>query len=75
MTIKTINKYLQSRISNWYHNSLLDYGISGRYIKAEVQGNNLHVIWEEENERQELEIAWFGEYTFEQIYNIWMEAA
>lgn len=75
MLIANINNYLETRINNWYHNSLLDYGINGRYIKAEVNGHDLRIIWEEEDERMEIEIAWFGEYTPEQLYNIWMEVA
>ena len=70
-----IDNYLRNHIDNWYRDSLLDYDINGRYISAEVRGNDLHIIWEEELERREMDIAWFGDYTPEQLYNIWMELA
>lgn len=33
------------------------------------------MTWEKMGERLEIVIDWYTEYTLEQLYNIWMEAA
>lgn len=76
MLIADIKKYLEEKITNsWYKNAELDYGISGKFLDAEVAGNDLRIIWEEMGKRSECIIIGFADYTSEQIYNIWMEAA
>lgn len=76
MKIEVIKNYLESRITDgWYANAAIDYGITGRFIDAEISGNNLKIIWEEMGERFEYIVSWFREYTLEQIYSIWMELA
>lgn len=73
MTLERIDKYLENRINNWYHNSLIDYGINGKFVRAEAKGDSLRIIWEEEGKRYAMPVSWWPEYTAEQVYNIWME--
>lgn len=76
MTLTNIKKYLENKINNsWYYNAELDYGITGKFVDAVAIGHDLKIVWEEMNERLEMFVNWFTEYTPEQIYNIWMEAA
>lgn len=74
MALANIKNYLEQKITNsWYKNAEIDYGVSGRFLDAEIIGNDLKIIWEEMGERLEMFISWFADYTNEQIYNIWME--
>lgn len=74
MTLTNIKNYLEQKITDsWYKNSEIDYGITGKFLDAEIIGNNLKIIWEEMGEQLEMVVSWFTEYTPEQIYNIWME--
>ncbi len=74
MKLSYIKNYLNEKITNsWYRNAAIDYGITGKFIDAEIINNNLKIIWEEMGESLEMVISWFGEYTPEQLYNIWME--
>lgn len=76
MKIDYINKYLENHINNWYRNSLLDYGINGRFVRVNVygdKGQHLSIIWEEDGRQYKMPVSWWAEYTAEQIYNIWME--
>ena len=73
MSVKQLEKYLENHIKNWYYNSFLDYGINGRFIRAEVSGNDLTITWEEKGQRFRLVVVWYTEYTPEQVYNIWAE--
>lgn len=76
MTLETIKNYLENKITNsWYKNAEIDYCITGRFISAEAAGDDLKITWEEMGERLELVIDWYAEYTPDQLYNIWMEAA
>lgn len=74
MTLQYIRDYLEQKITNsWYANAAIDYGITGKFIDCEPIGTDLKIIWEEMGERLEMIVAWFADYTPEQIYNIWME--
>lgn len=76
MTIERIKNYLEQKITNsWYKNTEIDYGVTGKFLDAEIIGNDLKIIWEEMDERLEYVVGWFAEYNLEQIYNIWMEMA
>ena len=76
MKLATLIPYLSDKITNsWYKNAALDYGITGRFIGAETSGADLLIRWEEEGQQLETVITWYTEYTPEEIYNIWMEAA
>ena len=76
MTIERIKNYLEQKITNsWYENAEIDYGVSGKFLDAEIIGTDLRIIWEEMGQRLEYVVGWFTEYSLEQIYNIWMEAA
>ncbi len=76
MTIEKIKKYLERKITNsWYANAEIDYGVTRKFLDAEIIGNDLKIIWEEMGERFEYFVGWFAEYNLEQIYNIWMEMA
>ena len=74
MTLSNIKNYLEQKITNsWYKNAEIDYGITGKFLDAEIIGQDLKIIWEEMGEQLEMIVSWFAEYTPEQIYNIWME--
>lgn len=74
MTIERIKNYLEQKITgSWYVNAEIDYGVTGKFLDAEIIGNDLKIIWEEMGEQLEYVVGWFTEYTPEQIYNIWME--
>ena len=76
MTIERIKNYLEQKITNsWYANAAIDYGVTGKFLDAEITGNDLKIIWEEMGERLEYVVGWCREYSMEQIYNIWMEMA
>lgn len=76
MTIERIKNYLEQKITNsWYKNAEIDYGVTGKFLDAEIIGEDLKIIWEEMGERLEYIVGWFAEYNLEQIYNIWMEMA
>lgn len=76
MSIKKLNEYLNERITNsWYKNAELDYGITGHFISAEATGHELTIRWIEDGQQLETVITWYAEYSPEEIYNIWMEAA
>lgn len=69
-----MKNYLKEKINNWYKNSEIDYGVTGKFIDCEVVGNNLIITFEEENEKLKCEICWYKEYSEEQLYNVWMES-
>ena len=69
----SINNYLQDKISGWYSNARIDYGITGKFISAAADGNDLVIIHEEEGQRYSTKVCWYADYTPAQIYNIWME--
>lgn len=76
MTVDQIREYLRSKISGWYENAHIDYGVSGRFLDAQAYGDqlqHLRIIWEEDGKRYASEVSWWTEYTAEQVYNIWME--
>lgn len=74
MTLQNIKDYLNEKITNnWYKNTAIDYGITGKFVDVETVGNDLKIIWEEMGEGLEMIVVWFAEYTPEQIFNIWME--
>lgn len=76
MKLNQLKSYLENKITNsWYANSAIDYGITGKFLDVEVIGNDLKIIWEEMGEQLETIVAWFTEYSPEQIYNIWTEEA
>ena len=75
MTLDNIKNYLAHKIAGWYYNAKLDYDVDGKFLSAKAEGHNLKIAWEEMGERLETVIPWYTEYTPEQLYNIWMEAA
>lgn len=76
MTIEKIKNYLVQKITkSWYANTSIDYGVTGKFLDAEIIGVDLKIIWEEMGEQLEYVVWWFQEYNMEQIYNIWMEMA
>ena len=74
MKLENIKNYLSEKITNsWYKNAEIDYGVSGKFLDAEIIGHDIKIIWEEMGERFEMVVYWFTEYTPDQIYDIWME--
>lgn len=76
MKLERVKEYLKNKINNsWYVNAKEDYNIDGHFIDCELLDNDhLKIIWEEMGERNEKIIAYYCDYTLEQLYNIWMEA-
>lgn len=72
--MENIREYLKERINNWYKNSEIDYGVSGKFIDVVTAENYLFIIFEEEGQKLKCEICWYQEYNNEQLYNIWMES-
>jgi hypothetical protein len=72
-TLTTISNYMREKITNWYNNAAIDYGVQGKFIDANVDGNSLLICWEEDGEAAKLKINWYTEYSLEDLYNIWME--
>lgn len=68
-----IKGYLKDRITTWYKNAKLDYNVNGHFVNAKVMGEVLTIDWVEENKPKSMEIAYYHDYTLEQLYNIWME--
>ncbi|MDD3220459.1 MAG: hypothetical protein PHR50_15015 [Lachnospiraceae bacterium] len=74
LNLATLREYLNNKITfNWYKNTEIDYGITGKFIDIETMGNHLIIIHEEMGERLETNISYYNDYSMEQIYNIWME--
>ncbi len=75
MKIETIKEYLKDKINNrWYLFAKEDYNIDGHFIDCELlDKNTLKITWEEMNKQKEMTIAYYWDYTLEQLYNIWME--
>jgi hypothetical protein len=46
MTIENIKTYLENKITgSWYANAKIDYDITGKFLNAEIIGNNLKIVW------------------------------
>lgn len=76
MTVDQIQEYLRNKISGWYENARIDYGVSGHFLDAQPYGDklqHLRITWEEDGKRYTSVVSWWTEYTAEQVYNIWME--
>ncbi len=75
MKLEEIKEYLKNMIDNrWYLFAKEDYNIDGHFIDCEIIDNNyLKITWEEMGEQKEMTIAYYWDYTLEQLYNIWME--
>ncbi|MDE6182292.1 MAG: hypothetical protein K2F59_03710 [Eubacteriales bacterium] len=66
--------YLERKINNWYRNAEIDYGVTGKFIDAEVvDKEHLLITWEEEGKIEKMTINYFETYSQEDLYNIWME--
>ena len=76
MKFEKVKEYLKNKINNsWYVNAKEDYNIDGHFIDCELLDNDhLKITWKEMGERNEKIIAYYWDYTLEQLYNIWMEA-
>ncbi len=76
MKLERVKEYLKNKINNsWYVNAKEDYNIDGHFIDCELLDNDhLKITWEEMGKRNEKIIAYYWDYTLEQLYNIWMEA-
>lgn len=72
--VKAVAQYLSSKITGWYENARIDYGVSGKFLSCKAEGENgIRINWEEEGKEYTMVINWFTEYTTEHLYNIWME--
>ena len=75
LDVSTLRSYLEHKITNWYDNAKRDYSVSGKFKNISSCGEHLNITWEEVKKTHSLDIAYFNDYSMEQIYNIWMEAA
>ena len=66
-------KYLEAAITRWYTNAKMDYNVNGRFISAQVSGDTLSIIWEDEGQKFKTSDRWYTDYTPDQIFNLWME--
>lgn len=72
--VKAVAQYLNNKITGWYENARIDYGVSGKFISCKAEGENgIRINWEENGKEYTMVINWFTEYTIEHLYNIWME--
>lgn len=72
--VEAVAKYLNNKITGWYENARIDYGVSGKFLSCKADGENgIRINWEEEGKEYTMVINWFTEYTTEHLYNIWME--
>lgn len=66
--------YLKDKINNsWYKNAKIDYGIEGKVKDISIDGDTIKVVVEENGKTLTSELPYAGEYTAEQLYNIWQE--
>lgn len=75
MKLETVKEYLKNKIDNsWYLHAKEDYNIDGHFIDCNIIDNDyLKITWEENGKTYEKTIAYYWDYTLEQLYNIWME--
>lgn len=72
--VKAVAQYLSNKITGWYENARIDYGVSGKFLSCKAEGENgIRINWEENGKEYTMVINWFTEYTTEHLYNIWME--
>lgn len=72
--VKAAAQYLSNKITGWYENARIDYGVSGKFLSCKAEGENgIRINWEENGKEYTMVINWFTEYTTEHLYNIWME--
>ena len=72
--VKAVAQYLSSKITGWYENARIDYGVNGKFLSCKAEGENgIRINWEENGKEYTMVINWFTEYTTEHLYNIWME--
>lgn len=72
--VKAVAQYLNNKITGWYENARIDYGVSGKFLSCKAEGENgIRINWEENGKEYTMVINWFTEYTIEHLYNIWME--
>lgn len=69
--LESLSNYFKEKLEPWYFYANLDYGVTGKFLKLEQDGNHLRIFFEENGEILGLHINWFNEYSFEQLYNIW----
>ena len=72
-TMENLKQYLQTSINNWYKVVSEDEGIQGKFLNAEIIGDELKITWEEMGTKLELNIFNCPDYTKEIFYDIWME--
>lgn len=72
--VKAVAQYLSNKITGWYENARIDYGVNGKFLSCKAEGKNgIRINWEENGKEYTMVINWFTEYTTEHLYNIWME--
>lgn len=72
--VKAVAQYLNNKITGWYENARIDYGVNGKFLSCKAEGENgIRINWEENGKEYTMVINWFTEYTTEHLYNIWME--
>jgi len=66
--------YLKDKINNsWYKNAKTDYGVNGKVKDISISGDTIKVVVEEDGKTLTSTLSYVGDYTPEQLYDIWME--
>lgn len=69
-----IKEYISNKIDySWYKNAKIDYDVDGKFLDADFVNDDLIITHEEGGNKFKTKIAYYWDYTPEQLYNIWME--
>lgn len=72
--MEQIKNYLREHINNWYKNTEIDYGVTGKFVDCVTDDIYLFITFEENGTLLKCIISYYQEYNAEQLYNIWMES-
>jgi len=69
-----LKEYISDKIDySWYKNAKIDYDVNGHCLGADFNNDNIIIFHEENGKKYQTLIAYYWDYTPEQLYNIWME--
>jgi len=74
LEVSKINNYLKHKINNWYANTREDYNIYGLFKNIKTSSDLLEINWTEAGKDYTMSIAYYNDFTLEQLYNIWMSS-
>jgi hypothetical protein len=69
-----LKKYITDKINySWYRNAKIDYDVDGHCLSIDFCNDDMIITHEENGQELKTVIAYYWDYTPEQLYNIWME--